>query len=212
MTLSHFKVIGVVCRGDLHTPSSKILVYVWIPDDRYLSVCQRKLQGFADKVCVSLVLRIHSNRCVPQHCFWSGSCNLNKLTAPCDGISDMPKVARLLRMFYLCIRDRCLAYGAPVYDSGAFVNISFVIEFYKHFFHCLGAALIHGKPLSVPVSGCPKLFQLIDNSSAVLILPCPGMFQKRVSSYIVFINSLFFQLLNDLYFGGYGRVVRARLP
>ena len=64
----------------------------------------------------------------------------------------MPEMACLLYMLYLCIGNRCLADRTPVDDTGTFVNISFVKQTDKYFFDCLGASLIHGKTLSVPVS------------------------------------------------------------
>ena len=35
---------------------------------------------------------------------------------------------------------------------------------------------VHGETFSLPVSGSPQFFQLVDDLSAVLFFPCPGMF------------------------------------
>ena len=79
-------------------------------------------------------------------------------------------------MYNLRVRNRSLAYRTPVDDPGTFVNISFLIETDKYLLNSLGTALIHGKTLALPVCGCTQFFQLVDDLSAVLFFPCPGMF------------------------------------
>ena len=56
-------------------------------------------------------------------------------------------------MKYLRVGDGSLAYRTPVDDAGPFINISFVVQLNKYLLDCLGTALVHGKPLPVPVAG-----------------------------------------------------------
>ena len=121
-------------------------------------------------------------------------------------------MALLIGMLHLRIGNGCLAHGAPVDDPGTFVDIAFLIEFEKYFLHRAGTALVHGEPFSFPVRGRTHFLQLIDNLSAVLLFPGPGVFQEFFSADFILVDSLFFQFFNDLYLCGNGGVIRSRLP
>ena len=177
MTASNLKVVGVVCRCDLNAACSEFLVNILIGNNRDLSVCKRKLQHLSYKVFISFILRVYSNCCIAEKCLRTSGRDLNKTSfLTYDGIIDVPEKSVLVLMYNLCIRNRGLAYRTPVDDPGAFVDIAFLIKADKYFLNSLGAALIHGKALTLPVCRCSQLFQLIDDLSAVLLFPCPRMF------------------------------------
>ena len=100
----------------------------------------------------------------------------------------MPEMSGLFFVDYFRIRNGSFTDGTPVDDSGSFVNITFIVQAYKYFFYCLGAAFVHGKTFFGPVCGGTQLLQLIDNTSAVLFLPFPCTFQEFFTSQIGFFN------------------------
>ena len=213
MTASNLKVVGVVCRCDLNAACSEFLVNILIGNNRDLSVCKRKLQHLSYKVFISFILRVYSNCCIAEKCLRTSGRDLNKTSfLTYDGIIDVPEKSVLVFMHNLCIRNRGLAYRTPVDDPGAFVDIAFLIKADKYFLNSLGAALIHGKALTLPVCRCSQLFQLIDDLSAVLLFPCPGMFHKFVTADLVLVNPFLTKLLCYLNLCSDGCMVSSRLP
>ena len=87
----------------------------------------------------------------------------------------MPEEAVLLLVLYFSVRNRGLAYRTPIDNAGSLVNISLLVELCKYLKHCVGAALVHGEALSVPVGRGSQLVQLIYDSASVLFLPLPGL-------------------------------------
>ena len=124
----------------------------------------------------------------------------------------MPEEAVLLLMLNLSVGNGGLADRTPVDDAGAFVDVAFLVQLYKYLKHCIGAALVHGKTFSVPVSGGAQLVQLLDDAGAVLLLPVPACFQEFVTAQIMLVHALFSQLVNDLNLRCDGCMVRTRLP
>ena len=213
MTASNLKVVRIMCRCDLYTAGSEFFVNILISNYRDLSVCKRQLQHLANQILVSLIFRIYCNCSITQKCLRTCGCDLNETSfLSYDGIIDVPEKSVLVLMHNLCIRNRGLAYRTPVDDPGAFVDISFLIKTDKYFLNSLGAALIHGKALTLPVCRCSQLFQLIDDLSAVLLFPCPGMFHKFVTADLVLINSFLTKLLCYLNLCSDGCMVSSRLP
>ena len=213
MAASNLEVIGVMCRCNLNAACSEFLVNILIGNNRDLSVCKRKFQHLAYKVLISLILRVYSNCCIAEKCLRTCGCDLNETSfLTYDRIIDVPEKSVLVLMYNLCIRNRSLAYRTPVDDSGTFVNISFLIETDKYLLNSLGTALIHGKTLALPVCGCTQFFQLVDDLSAVLFFPCPGMFHKLVTANLVLVDSLFTKFLCYLNLCSDGCVVCSRLP
>ena len=177
VTFSNLKVVRVMGRCDLHASCSKFFIHILVCHNRNFTVCERQLQHFSNQILISLVIRIYRYCSISQKCFRTGGGNLHKASLfSNDRIIDVPEKSVLILMLYLCIGNRSLAYRTPVDDPGAFVDIAFFIKLDKHFLNCLGAALVHGKAFSFPVCRCAELFQLVDDLSAVLFLPCPGMF------------------------------------
>ena len=128
MAFSHFKVIGVVCRCDLHASGTKLLVYIFICHNRNFPVSERQLQHFSNQVFVSLILRIDSNSRITQERLRTcgGNFHITALFA-CDGVIDMPEKSVLVLMLYLCVGDGCLAYRTPVDNTGSFVDVTFFV-------------------------------------------------------------------------------------
>ena len=102
--------------------------------------------------------------------------------------------------------------GAPVHHAVAAVDQALIIQAHKHFFYGVGAALVHGKALALPVAAAAQLLQLADDAVAVLGLPCPGALQKAIAAHHLFGQALFAHLGYDFSLGGDGSVVGAGHP
>ena len=177
MTFSYFKVVRVMCRCDLYTSGSELFVYIRICDHRDLTVGQRQFQHLSYQIFVSVIFRVYCYCGIAEQRLRTGCCDLYEFSFFTDyRVVDVPEESVLILMLYLCVRDRSLAYRTPVDDTGSFVDISFVIQADKYFLYCLGASFVHGETFSLPVSGSTQFFQLVDDLSAVLFFPCPGMF------------------------------------
>ena len=101
---------------------------------------------------------MNSHSRITQHGFRSGGGDLHKSSGlPLYRVIDMPEMTRLLLMNDLGIGNGGLALRTPVDDPGALVNIAFFIKTDEYLKHCIGAALVHGKTLSVPVCGGAQL-------------------------------------------------------
>ena len=213
MTLANFKVVGVVSRRYLNAARSKLLIHVFICNNRNLAVRKGKYQLFSDKVLISFVLRVYRNCRISQHSFRSCGSYLYKTAfLPHDGVVDVPEKAILILMLHLGIGNRSLAFGAPVYYLRTLVYPAFFIKIKKCLLYRFRTAFIHGKALSVPVCGGAQLMKLIYDTATVLFSPFPAVFKEFFPSYLVFIYTLCLQAFRNLYLCGNGRMIGARLP
>ena len=156
MAFSDFKVVRVVSRCNLNSTCSEFFVYIIICNDRNLSVCQRQKTFFSYDIFVSLIIRMYCDCRISKHCLRTCCRNLKEIICSNDRIFDMPEESILLFMLYFRIRKRCLTYRTPVNNTGTFVNKSFLMQADKYLLYSLGAAFIHCKSLSVPVTGNTK--------------------------------------------------------
>ena len=212
MPFSHFKVVGVVSRCDLHGTGSEFFVYIVVRHNGDLPVCQRKQTFLSYDVFVSLVIRMHSDGCISQHGLRTGSRDLQIVICPYNGVLDVPEMSILLLVLHFRVGEGCLTYRTPVDDPGSFIDIAFLIQADEHFLHCPGTALVHGEPLSVPVTGNTQLLELSLDGSRVLFLPLPGALQEFLPSQFLLVNSLLFELVCHLHLCGDGSVVCSRDP
>ena len=213
VAFTYFEVVRVVCRCDLNATCSEFFVNVLICDNRDLTVRQRQFQHLADQILVSLILRVYCHCGITEQCFRTCGCDFYESSFfAYDRIVDVPEKSVLVLMLNFCIRDGSLAYRTPVDDPGAFVNVTFLVETDENFLYCLGASFVHGETFSLPVSRCTELLELVDDLSAVLFFPCPCMFEEFFTSDVVFVDSLFFQLVDDFDLCCDRCVVSSRLP
>ena len=153
MTLSNLEVIRIVCRCNLYTASSKLLINVRVCDYRNLLINDWKQKHLAYNILIALVIWIYGNCSITKHSLRTCRCNLYKTTfLTYDRILDMPKMTFLLYMLNLGIWNRCLTNRTPVDDAASLINIAFFVQTDKYLLNSLRAALIHCKALSVPIS------------------------------------------------------------
>ncbi|CCX63430.1 uncharacterized protein BN785_00852 [Firmicutes bacterium CAG:791] len=121
-------------------------------------------------------------------------------------------MALLLLVFHFGIRNRGLAYRAPVHHTVALVNPSLLMHLYEGLGHGLVAALVHGEALTIPVAGRSQLLQLLHNAVTILFAPLPALLKKALTAKICLGDALLLQLIDDLYLGCNGGMVGPGLP
>ena len=127
MTFSYLKILRVMSRCDLYASGTKFFINILIGNNRDLSVCERKLQHFANNVFVTVIIRVYCNCSISKKCFRTCGCDFNESSFfSFYRIIDMPEKSVLFLMLYLCIRNRGLTYRAPVDDTGTLINITFI--------------------------------------------------------------------------------------
>ena len=218
MTLSNLKVVRVVSRGNLNNTGSEFPVNVGVGNNGNHTIHDRQHYTLANQMLISLILGMNGHCCIAQHGLGTGGGKGQEFRGAGstiivhDGVLDMPEMTGLLLILYLGVRDGGITYGTPVDDTGALVDVTFLMHLYEYFGNCLVAALIHGKTLSVPVTGGAHLLQLGNDTSAVLFLPLPGSLQELLTPQVMLVDALLLQLLDNLNLGCDGSMVCAGLP
>ncbi len=212
MPQPHLKVVGIVGRRNLHHTGTEVPIHIGVGNDGYLTVHQRKEDGFSDEMLISFVLRMHCHSCIAQHGLRPCGGNGHPLLTALYGISNIPEPALLLFVFHFRIGKGGFALGTPVDNAVSLINQSFLIQADEHLGDCLAAAFVQGEAFPGPVAGRSQLFQLINNPSAVSVLPFPCPFQKAIPAHIILRESFFCQLCNDFCLRGNAGVIGAGHP
>ena len=212
MTQADLKVVGVMGRGDLDDAGALGHVGVLVADDGDLFVQQRQDDMAAMQMCIAGILAVDGHSGIAQHGLGAGGSQLQHLARLLDGVEQVPEVAVFLLILHLGIGNGGVAVGAPVDHPVAAVDQALIIQADKDFLDSLGAALVHGEPLAVPVTAGAQLFQLADDAVAVLGLPVPGALQETVAAHHLLGQALGTHGLHDLGLGGDGSVVGAGHP
>ena len=101
---------------------------------------------------------------------------------------------------------------APVDDALTAVDEPLIVQLLEDVVDGLVAALVHREAQAIPVAGGAELFELLDDSAAVLILPRPGALQELFASDFFLCDALFAHGFYDLCLRCDGSVVGARQP
>ena len=158
------------------------------------------------------VVAVDGDGGIAQHRLGTGGRQLQHLARLLDGIEQMPEVAVLFLILDLSIRDGGVAVRTPVDHPVAAVDQLLVVQTDEHFLDGVGAALIHGEALTLPVAARAELLQLADDTVAVLGLPIPCTLEEAVAADHLLGQALGAHGLHDLGLGGDGRMVRAGDP
>ena len=179
MAHTHFKVVRVMGRCNLHGTGSEFQVNIRIGNDRNNPIGQRQPQGFADKMAIALILRINGYSSITKHRFRPGSRDSQEGSLFFHyRITNVPQMARLILMFNLDIGQSRVAVYTPVGNSAALINQSLFVKRNENLTYCFGTAFIHSKTLTLPIAGNTEAFQLINDMVAVLIFPRPNTAQE----------------------------------
>ena len=95
MANAHLIIIEIMCWRDLHATGTKFRIDVVIGDNRYDAICQWQIDRLANQVLVTLVIRVHRNRCITEHGLGSGCRNgqMRAVAAATKRVAYMPQVA-----------------------------------------------------------------------------------------------------------------------
>ena len=128
VSLSNLEVVRVMCRCDLYASGTKFFINILIGNNRDLSVCERKLQHFANNVFVTVIIRVYCNCSISKKCFRTCCCNFHEFSFFSNNrVIDVPEKSVLILMLNLCIGNGSLAYRTPVDNTGTFVDVAFFI-------------------------------------------------------------------------------------
>ena len=185
MALTHLEVVRVVARRNLNTAGAELHVNVLVTENRNLAVHDREDAGLADQMLVALVVRVDGNAGIAHEGLRTGGRNNEVARAVRQRIADVPQLARLGFVLNLSVGQRSRAVRAPVDDAVALVDKALVVQVYEYLADRLGAALVHGEALAVPVAGGAELFELADDAVAELVLPRPYALEELLTAEVV---------------------------
>ena len=213
MALTHLEVVRVVARRNLDAAGTELHVNVLVTEDRDLAVHDREDAGLADQVLVALVVRVDGNAGIAHEGLRTGGRNHQLARAVRQRVADVPQLARLGFVLNLGVGQGGRAVRAPVDDAVALVDQALVVQVYEYLADRLGAALVHGEALAVPVAGGAELLELADDAVAELVLPRPYALEELLTAEVVTGQALLLaEVLLYLDLGCNTGVVGARHP
>ena len=211
------RIVDIVRRSHLQASGTKVHLYVIILNHRDFPVDQRDQDFLSAQPVMALVVRIDADGGIGHDGFRTGGRDHEELVS---GISfpvgniipQMIEVALGVLMDHFIVADGSKRFRVPVDHPDALVNPALLVEVNKRIDHRLGQSRFHRKARPVPVTGSAQFPQLVQNDSAMLLFPCPGMLQELFPGQVVLGNALGLQLGHDLRFGRNGSMVRSRYP
>ena len=212
MARANLVVVGVVGGSNLNDARSLGHIRVLVANYGNLLIYKRKNYVATVEMCVSGVLTVDSNGGIAKHSFGTGGSKLQHLTRFLNGIKEMIEIAVLILVLNLRIGNRGLTGGTPVYHTVSAVDKTLIVKTHKYVLYCLRATIVHGEALTAPVARGAEYLQLLNDASAVLLLPRPSALKELISAKIILGKSLLAHRLNDLCLGGNGCVVGAGKP
>ena len=220
VTVADLEVVEVVRRGDLHRAGALLGIGIFVGDDRDQAADQWQHDVLADQMRVALVIRIHRDAAIAQHCLRTrggddderGRIFLIEALA-FERIAQMPEVTLDLDLLHFEIGDRGQQLRIPVHKALVLVDQTLAMQLNEHLHDGLGQALVHGEAFARPVAGCAKALQLIDDDAAAFGLPLPDALEKRLAAHLAATGLLaLHQLALDHHLGGDAGMVGAGLP
>ena len=212
VAFTHGKVIWIMGRCNLYTACTIFHIYIFISDDRNLSVSSRQLHPLPDQMRISFIFRINSDGRITGNRFRTGRRDAHSTFLISKRIIEIPQMAHIIFMLYFDIGKRRLAAGTPVGNAEPLINQTFFIKGYKYFTDSTGANIIHRKTFTAPITGRPQASDLLPDGIPVFFLPFPYAFQKFFTSQIVLCEAFFGNLFFHLDLRGDTGMVLSRKP
>ncbi len=212
MTLADLIVIEVVCRSNLDAAGTELRLNVVIGDNRNTAANDGQNQFLANKMLVTIIIRMNGNGAVTEHGFRSGCRNHQVAIAGCQWIAEMPKVAVFIGRQHFEIGQGRVQHRVPVDETLAPINQSFVVQLHEYLADSFGQTFVHRKTISTPVHGCAKATGLIGDLTAGFVFPGPDALDKFFTTKIVFRQAIVIQDSLHDHLCGNASVVHARLP
>ncbi len=194
VALADEEVVGVVRRRDLHDARAELAVDVVVAYDGDLAPGEREDDRLADEVRIAVVLGVHRNRRVARKSLGTRRRDhdvvlvrlaLHALSAPDDGIPDIPEmsVVGLVLDFVVC--ERRAAPRTPVDDVVSLVDETLVVKLREHLRDGARAALVEREALTLPVCRVAEHALLVDNRPAILLLPLPDALEELLAPEVL---------------------------
>ena len=215
VSLTHGVVVGVVGRSNLNEAGTEVGVDMPILKDGDLTVDDGKLDGLAHEGGLLGVLRGNGDARVAEHGLGARSGDDDVVLAVDrlgQRVTQVPKVALLVLVLGLVVRDGGGAVGAPVDDALAAVDQAVVVPVAEDLAHGLRVVLVHSEALVVEVDRAAHTLDLLDDDAAVLVGPIPASVDKLVAADLQAADALTLELLVDLSLRGDTCVVGTQHP
>ena len=206
MALTYEEVVRIVSGRNLNDTGTELLLNIIVGENGNLAARKRKNHVLADNRSETLVLRIDRDRRIAGERFGTrrrdADIVLVKLTlraegAARDGIADIPEVTVIRLVLDLVVRESRTAAGTPVYDVVAFIDEALIVKLSKDLRDGLRATLVERKALARPVGRIAEHTLLMDDRSAVLLLPFPDALDECLAPEILTALTLLAERLLD---------------
>ncbi|STS87930.1 Uncharacterised protein [Klebsiella variicola] len=159
MTTTHFVVVKVVRRGDLHAAGAFFHVGVFVAHDRDATVNQRQHHEFTNQVFVARIFRVNGHAGIAQQGFRTGGGDhqviftVSGFRAIGQRVADVPHGTFRFAVFHFEVGNGGAQFRVPVNQAFTAVDQIFFVQANKDFFHGIGKPLVHGEALALPVHG-----------------------------------------------------------
>ncbi len=214
VSAADLEVVGIVRGRHLDGAGPERRVDVLVGHDGDLPAHQRQLDGGADQVGVSLVVRMDRDAGVAQHRLHPRGGDDNAVvTITVDiPITDRDQLTLVVGVVHLDVGQRRHAARAPVDDPFGPVDQSVVEHLLEDGLHRGGQAVVQGEPLAAPVDGIAEPLHLAEDRAAGLVLPVPDLLDEQFTAEVVPGLAVDSELLLDHVLGGDARVIHAGEP
>jgi len=182
---AYLEVIEIMSRGDFERAGPEFTVNVRIGDHRQRPFHQRQQHFLADEGLVARVFRMDRNCGISQHGLGSGGCHNHRPLATDQRVAHVIEVPVELLALDFDIGQSGHAPRAPVDHPLAPVDETFLVEAHKYLPDRPRQALIHGEPLSLPVTGGSQALELVDDDAPIFLAPVPDALQKGFPAQFV---------------------------
>ena len=132
MPLANLVIVVIMSRSDFYSAGAIFHIGVLVGDDWDLSISQRQVNFFTNKVFVSLVFWVYSYGCVTKQCLWASSRYDDFFITINHWVCDIPELALFILVIHLNIGKRSLMFWTIVNEFFASVNHAV----FPHFFEC----------------------------------------------------------------------------
>ena len=181
---AHLKVGAVMSRGNLQCAGTKVDFHVVISNNRNFGIAQRADNRLANQVGEAGILRVNSYGYVSHDGFRTCGGNQQLSAAVCQLVADGVKLALGWGHDDLFIGKRGKENGIPVHHAVTAVDETFVEQLGEYTGNLRGVYVVHGEALALPVAGAAELLELVDDDTAVFILPLPYHVHEILAAYI----------------------------
>ena len=211
----------VMGRGHLQHARAEVEGHVLVGNDGDDPLLLRHIQRqssvdvFADEVRVAGIVGVHGHRGVSGDRLRPGGGDGQERARKLHHLhAEVVHEALLFLHGDLLVGERRERGRTPVHHAFAAVNQALLVKINKHLLHAPGILRIHGEAGAGPIAGGTESAQLLENNSAVGLLPFPDLGHQRLAPEVVAVldlAGLLEGLLDDV-LSGDARVIGARQP